>query len=188
MKITEVRAITCDIPLSRPIVMGELRYDSRDYILVEVRTDAGISGVGFGMGRYAPVARIVARNLTPLLLGEDPLLTEQLWDRLYYRNLVIGQQGIFMRALSAVDIALWDIKGKVANLPVWQLLGGARRERHYRGYGTPASQPRGTRYSGSTDVRRPLGLARPLRRRSHRARLGRLRPGLDRGSLPVGVC
>ncbi|HZS91285.1 MAG TPA: mandelate racemase/muconate lactonizing enzyme family protein [Chloroflexota bacterium] len=128
MKITEVRAITCDIPLSRPIVMGELRYDSRDYILVEVRTDAGISGVGFGMGRYAPVARIVARNLTPLLLGEDPLLTEQLWDRLYYRNLVIGQQGIFMRALSAIDIALWDIKGKVANLPVWQLLGGARRE------------------------------------------------------------
>ena len=125
MKITEVRAVTCDIPLARPIIMGELRYDSRDYVVVEVRTDEGLTGVGYGMGRYAPVAAIVERNLAPLLVGQDPMLNERLWDSMYFRNLPIVR-GIFMRALSAVDIALWDLKGKALGAPVWKLLGGAR--------------------------------------------------------------
>lgn len=126
MKITRVRATTCDVPLAHPIVMGELRFNSREYVLVEIETDAGVVGLGFGMTRGAPVAEIVERNLAPLLLGADPLLTEQVWESLYYRNLTIAGRGIFMRALSAVDIALWEIKAKVAGLPLWQLLGGAR--------------------------------------------------------------
>lgn len=126
MRVTEVRAITCDVPLERPIVLGDLRYDSRDYVVVEVRTDSGPRGFGFGMARYAPVAAVIERNIAPLVLGEDPLLIERLWEKVYYANLPIGQRGIFMRALSAVDIALWDIKGKAAGMPVWQLLGGAR--------------------------------------------------------------
>jgi len=126
MLITGVRTVTCDIPLSKPIVMGELRFDSREYCLVLVDTDQGVTGLGVGMTRDAPVAAIVERNLAPLLLGQDPLMTEAMWDRLYYRNLTIAGRGIFMRALSAVDIALWDIKGQAAGLPIWQLLGGAR--------------------------------------------------------------
>jgi L-alanine-DL-glutamate epimerase-like enolase superfamily enzyme len=126
MLITGVRTVTCDIPLSKPIVMGELRFDSREYCLVFVDTDQGVTGLGLGMTRNAPVAAIVERNLAPLLLGQDPLMTEAIWDRLYYRNLTIAGRGIFMRALSAVDIALWDIKGQAAGLPIWQLLGGAR--------------------------------------------------------------
>jgi D-arabinonate dehydratase len=126
MKIVEVRAVTCTLPLSRPIVLGEIRYEARDYLLVEICTDEGISGIGFGNARHAPVAQIVRKNLAPLLLGHDPLLSEVLWERMYYSNLPIGQRGIFMRALSAVDIALWDIKGKAAGMPVWQLLGGFR--------------------------------------------------------------
>ncbi len=126
MKITNVRAITCDVPVPRPILMGELRYDTRDYVVVEVTTDEGIAGIGFGMARYAPVAQIIETNLKPLLIGQDPLLTEQLWDRLYHLNLLIAQRGIFMRALSVVDVALWDIKGKAAGLPIWKLLGGCR--------------------------------------------------------------
>ena len=126
MRITDVRAVTCDVPVPRPIVMGDLRYDTRDYAIVEIETDAGICGIGFGMARYAPVAEIVERNLKPLLVGQDPLLTERLWERMYYLNLLIAQRGIFMRALSLVDIALWDIKGKVAGLPIWKLLGGDR--------------------------------------------------------------
>jgi L-alanine-DL-glutamate epimerase-like enolase superfamily enzyme len=127
MIVTGVRVMTCDVPLPRPIVMGDLRFESREYVVVAVDTDAGVTGVGFGMTRNAPVATIVGRNVAPLLIGEDPLLVEALWDRIYYRNLTIGGRGIFMRALSAVDIALWDIKGQVAGLPIWQLLGGARR-------------------------------------------------------------
>lgn len=126
MKISEVRATTCDVPLPRPIIMGDLRYDSREYLLVEIVTNTGQTGIGFGMTRGSPAAAIVRRSLAPLLLGEDPLLTEAIWDRLYYRNLPIGQRGIFMRALSAVDIALWDLKGQAAGLPVWRLFGGAR--------------------------------------------------------------
>jgi D-arabinonate dehydratase len=126
VKITDVRALTCDIPVPRPIVMGELRYDTRDYVVVEVMTDEGVNGIGFGMARYAPVAEIVEKNLKPLLVGQDPLMTERLWDRLYYLNLLIAQRGMYMRALSVVDVALWDIKGKVAGLPIWKLLGGHR--------------------------------------------------------------
>src|SRR6478672_10566988 len=126
VKITEVRATTCDVPLPRPIIMGDIRYDSREYVVVEILSDSGATGIGFGMTRGSPVASIVNRSLAPLLVGQDPLLSEALWDRLYYRNLPIGQRGIFMRALSAVDIAIWDLKGQQAGLPVWQLLGGAR--------------------------------------------------------------
>jgi L-alanine-DL-glutamate epimerase-like enolase superfamily enzyme len=126
LRITGVRAITCEIPLTRPIVMGDLRFDAREYVLVMVETDAGITGLGFGMTRNAPVAAIVERNLAPLLLGEDPLMTEALWERLYYRNLTIAGRGIFMRALSAIDIALWDVKARALGQPIWRLLGGAR--------------------------------------------------------------
>ena len=126
MRITAVTATTCVVPLPRPIIMGEIRFDAREYIVVEITADTGQTGIGFGMTRTAPVRSIVDRSLTPYLLGKDPLLTEGLWDALYYRNLPMGQRGMFMRALSAVDIALWDLKGQAAGLPVWKLLGGAR--------------------------------------------------------------
>lgn len=125
MKITEVRASTVDVPLSHPVILGEVRYPSRDYVIVEIATDEGISGLGYGMARYAPVAAIVTRNLAPLLVGQDPLMNERLWESMFFRNLPIAR-GIYMRALSAVDIALWDLKGKALGVPIWKLLGGAR--------------------------------------------------------------
>ena len=126
MRITAVTATTCVVPLPRPIIMGEIRFDAREYIVVEITADTGQTGIGFGMTRNSPVKAVVDRSLTPSLLGKDPLLTEGIWDALYYRNLPQGQRGIFMRALSAVDIALWDLKGQAAGMPVWKLLGGTR--------------------------------------------------------------
>ena len=126
MRITGVRTVTCEIALPRPIVMGELRFDAREYIVVVLETDEGIAGVGFGMTRGAPVGAIVERNLAPLLIGMDPFLTEAIGTRLTDRNLTIAGRGIFARALSAVDIALWDIKGQAVGQPIWRLLGGAR--------------------------------------------------------------
>jgi D-arabinonate dehydratase len=126
MIVTELRVTTCRVPLSSPIVMGELRFEAREYLVVEVRTDEGVTGIGFGMTREAPLAAIVARNVAPFVLGADALATEQIWERLYNANLTIGQRGLFMRCLSAVDIALWDIKAQVAGLPLWRLLGGYR--------------------------------------------------------------
>ena len=169
MKITRVRAVTCDVPLPHPIVMGDLRFESREYILVQVATDAGAVGLGFGMTRGAPVAEIVERNLAPLLLGADPLLTEQLWESLYYRNLTISGRGIFMRALSAVDNALWDIKAQVAGLPIWQLLGGARSR-------SPICVAGG--YAGRRQERRGPGAG------GRRLRRARLRDRQDRRRRP----
>ena len=126
MKITSVRTVTVAVPLPRPIIMGAVRYDAREYVIVEVGTDEGLKGIGFGMTRDAPVAALVDRNITPLVLGEDPRDTERLWHRVYDANLIIGQRGIFMRALSAFDIALWDLKAKALGAPLWRVLGGYR--------------------------------------------------------------
>src|SRR5438094_385195 len=162
--------MTCDVPVPRPIIMGDLRYNTRDYVVVEITTDEGLSGFGWGMARYAPVAEIIERNLKPLLIGEDPLLNEHLWDRLYYLNLLIAQRGIYMRALSVVDIALWDLKGKAAGLPVWKLLGG-----HRRPLGVPADprrRPRRHAARGRHELRRVHRSVEDLRsrRRARRTR------------------
>ena len=103
MIITEVRATTCSIPLTTPIVMGELRFDAREYIVVEVVTDEGLTGVGFGMTRNGPVAPIVNRNLAPLLLGADPRNSERLWQTMYDRNLTIGPVAKSLR-LRAIEV------------------------------------------------------------------------------------
>jgi L-alanine-DL-glutamate epimerase-like enolase superfamily enzyme len=91
---------------------------------VEIGTDAGITGLGGPM----PLSQafIVERTLKPLLLGHDPLAIERIWDRMY-RALVHGRKGIEMMAISVVDCALWDLKGKWANAPVYVLLGGPTR-------------------------------------------------------------
>lgn len=157
MEIVALRIVTLDIPLKRPIVMGAIRFDSREYVLVEVRTNSGVSGIGFGMTRNAPVASIIRRNLAPQLFGEDPLLIERLWERMYYANYTIGQRGIFMRALSVVDIALWDLKGRVAAMPVWQMLGGARTDIPcFVAGGYPAAD------RGLDDLEREMNLYRSL--------------------------
>jgi D-arabinonate dehydratase len=126
LKIRSVHAVTVDVPMARPIVMGPIHYASREYVIAEVTTDEGLSGIGFGMTRNSPVAAVIDRNIAPLIVGQDPRDTEFLWHRVYDANLIIGQRGIFMRALSAVDIALWDLKAKALGVPLWRLLGGYR--------------------------------------------------------------
>jgi len=91
---------------------------------VEIEADAGISGLA------GPIpldqAFVIGYQLAPLLLGHDPLATERIWDRLY-RSMVHGRKGLEMQAISAVDCALWDLKGKWAQTPVYRLLGGPTR-------------------------------------------------------------
>ena len=89
-----------------------------------IETDDGVSGLA-GPFR-APCAHIVATQLRPILLGRDPLATEYLWD-VMHRLLVHGRQGEAMFAISVVDCALWDLKGKWLGQPVWRVLGGPTR-------------------------------------------------------------
>ena len=89
-----------------------------------IETDEGVSGLS-GPFRE-PCAHIVATQLRPVLLGKDPLATEYLWD-VMHRLLVHGRQGDAMFAISVVDCALWDLKGKWLGQPVWRILGGPTR-------------------------------------------------------------
>jgi L-rhamnonate dehydratase len=106
---------------------GVQRADGFDIVtfFVEVHTDAGL--VGRGGPITEGVASIIARELRPHLLGTDPIAGEQIWDRLH-RSQVHGRQGAAMLAISAVDCALWDLRGIWLNAPVYRLLGGPTRE------------------------------------------------------------
>ena len=97
-------------------------------IIAIIKTDQGITGFGMGAGGSAAV-EIIDGHLKHLLLGASPLNVEQLWDQMYTSGIFYGRRGLFVMALSALDNALWDIAGKVAGLPVHQLLGGADRDR-----------------------------------------------------------
>ncbi|HEY3109846.1 MAG TPA: enolase C-terminal domain-like protein [Chloroflexota bacterium] len=101
---------------------GKYRMES---IFLRVETDSdGLVGIG-GPVSHA-VAYIVARAVAPHLIGHDPLAVERIWDRIY-RQQIHGRKGDAMLALSAIDCALWDIRGKWANAPVYRLLGGPTR-------------------------------------------------------------
>jgi L-alanine-DL-glutamate epimerase-like enolase superfamily enzyme len=92
---------------------------------VEIETDEGVTGRA---GPITPdVGTLIARQLGPLLLGHDPIAHERLWDRLY-RHAVHGRKGASMMAASALDCALWDLKGRWLDVPVYRLLGGPTRE------------------------------------------------------------
>lgn len=93
-------------------------------IFIELETDAGVSGIGGPIS--ADQAYVIDQQMRGLIEGADALAHERLWDRIY-RSQVHGRKGVAMMALSAVDCAMWDLKGRVANLPVYQLLGGPTR-------------------------------------------------------------
>ena len=95
-------------------------------IFVHVHTDEGISGLAGPVSEG--VARIVLGSFSRLVMGGDPLAVELLWDKMY-RAAVHGRKGDTMMAISALDCAFWDIRGKWANAPVYRLLGGPTRER-----------------------------------------------------------
>ncbi|MBA4740608.1 MAG: mandelate racemase/muconate lactonizing enzyme family protein [Burkholderiales bacterium] len=99
-------------------------------LLVEVVTDEGLVGVGeaahFG-GPMSSTAHVIEQELKPYLVGKDPINTELNWDLMHRRAYKHGRGGIVVAAISGIDIALWDLKGKVSGLPCWRLMGGYRK-------------------------------------------------------------
>lgn len=91
---------------------------------VEIESDTGLVGIGGPMPHEQ--AYVVATQLAPILMDQDPLAIERIWDKMY-RAMVHGRKGVVMMAISVVDCALWDLKGKWANAPVYTLLGGPTR-------------------------------------------------------------
>lgn len=99
-------------------------------IFVLVRTSGGVTGIGECSPMNARVIVTMLRDaLAPIVIGKNPLDIGLLWDEMYHRTYKLGVMGAQPEAMSGVDIALWDIFGKVAGMPLWQLMGGKRRDR-----------------------------------------------------------
>ena len=133
MKITAVNTYLMQ-PGARPDLMRAMGADadfrgSRNWLFVEVETDAGVTGLGECSG-WPRVVETAVKDLANLLIGEDPAHIDRLWGHLYRAMMGHGLTGtVGSGALSGLEMALWDIKGKVLGAPVWQLLGGAIRDR-----------------------------------------------------------
>ncbi len=121
MRITAVETIH----LSRGITVhaGPIRW-----LWVRIHTDAGVTGLGETYPNPDAEKAVLHRVLAPVLLGRNPLDIDLLWRAMFEAVSYSGWAGAEMRAISAVDIALWDLLGKVTGQPVWQLLGGASRQ------------------------------------------------------------
>lgn len=96
-------------------------------LVVEVEADDGTIGFGISTGGY-PAAWLVMNHLDRFIVGSDPNDIEKMWDQMYRASLYYGRKGIVMNAISAVDLALWDLLGKLRNEPVYKLLGGKVRD------------------------------------------------------------
>ncbi|MFY7916089.1 MAG: mandelate racemase/muconate lactonizing enzyme family protein [Rubrivivax sp.] len=133
MKITDLQVHVLRSPLAEPFAFSQGWVYHRSATLVEVQTDTGLVGWGeaFAQGLEPPqvAAAAIEHALRPLVLGADPLDIEVLWHRMYHQTRDHGRKGSVIAALSAVDIALWDLAGKHHGLPVHKLLGGAFRTR-----------------------------------------------------------
>jgi L-rhamnonate dehydratase len=126
VKITSVQASTHSIPVHVPVLEKTI---PRTLVFVRIDTAEGVTGHGLTGGiQRSGVREFVNKELAPFLKGKNPLETEALWHQMYLAHNPRSQTGVWSSAVSAVDIALWDIKGKHYKEPVWRLLGGAKKK------------------------------------------------------------
>ena len=128
MKINNWTTRVLQTPADNPLVTGVPQPGTREFVTLELNTDEGLHGVGvtFFGGPLTPALRTAVDNLCELAIGEDPLQVEAVSTKLLQAAGSAGPEGIFTLALSAIDMALWDIKGKALNQSVCSLLGGHR--------------------------------------------------------------
>jgi L-alanine-DL-glutamate epimerase-like enolase superfamily enzyme len=139
MKITKIKTKlyqwkgpvkTSDTIFATPLSALPFQDDSQapfrffSWLIVEIETDAGYTGIG-NAGLCPDIAKqIIDSKLKSLLINENPLNTEYLYEKMYRSSIAYGRKGVVVAAISALDIALWDIKGKVMKQPVFMLMGG----------------------------------------------------------------
>lgn len=132
MRITDIEAVV----LRQENLSTDRADSSQDALIIKVHTDEGIVGYGEVDSFpevakaivYAPKVLKYCTGLKELLLGEDPLEIKRLWDVMYHGTLKLGGRGAAIQAMSGIDMALWDIKGKYLHLPIYRLIGGCFKE------------------------------------------------------------
>jgi L-alanine-DL-glutamate epimerase-like enolase superfamily enzyme len=124
MKITAIETCVLTVPAPKPMA---LEFPHHKFVVAQIHTDEGVTGLGyslvFGGGGAESVLAYLDARLKLLLLGEDPLAVERLWEKMYRGDRGVRRVGIAGMALSALDIGLWDIAGKAADLPLYKLWG-----------------------------------------------------------------
>lgn len=131
-RITDVRTSTTVVALPQPLQLGAMTVTRREYVGVQVRAllpdGAEVTGVSYALTREAPMAEIVERLVAPHAVGRDLPVDDPAagvraaWDAALRGSAIVGRVGLVRRAIGLVDVALWDVAGKVAGVPVWRLL------------------------------------------------------------------
>jgi L-rhamnonate dehydratase len=116
-----------DILPQRQDAMSSFRF--HEWLVVEVETDTGLVGIGNAALAPALCKLAIDRYYGPLCIGEDPFDYEHIWQKMYRKTLAWGRKGVGMTAISAVDIAIWDLMGKETGKPLFKLLGGRTKDK-----------------------------------------------------------
>ena len=123
MKITDMRleSYRWAKPTAQSNGKHTYTHDGRNFVFID--TDEGITGVGLvgGLHTSDSISKAIFEHYKESVIGEDPFRTEKIWDELWEPK-ISGRRGMTTRVISGIDIALWDIKGKAANMPVYKLL------------------------------------------------------------------
>ena len=127
MKITRITPHVRRADLDRPFRFSQWSYSQRAAMLVSIETDEGVTGWGEAYGPPDIAAEAVRSFFTPLLAERDPRDRESLWHLMFARSIDYGQKGIMLAAISALDIALWDIGARAAGMPLYRFLGAAEQ-------------------------------------------------------------
>jgi len=132
VKITDIKTFL--MMAGSPALKQSTSWSKRNWCFVKVYTDEGITGLGEGSG-WPRVVETAINDLKPIVIGEDPMNIERIWQKMLVSTMGAGMTGTpGSGSMNAIDMALWDIKGKALNTPVWNLLGGKVRDR-IRAYG-----------------------------------------------------
>jgi len=124
--IVNIEVSLLRIPLNNPVQIAIAEIPFREYNIVKVTTRDGIVGTGYARG--GSIVDVALREyLSPAVLGMNGDQIEAIWDYAYRLTIQVGRRGAVLRAMSALDIALWDVRARRAGLPLWRLLGGTRK-------------------------------------------------------------
>ncbi|TNE96934.1 MAG: mandelate racemase/muconate lactonizing enzyme family protein [Bacteroidetes bacterium] len=129
MKITNVKTMQVEIPLQKPLITAIHKTESVGCVLVMIETDTGLVGENyvFALNKARlTVFEAMISSLTQFLIGQNPLYVEKIWEQMWVDCNPLGQKGVTVSAISAIDTALWDLIGKQANMPLYQLFGACR--------------------------------------------------------------
>ncbi|MGN6548695.1 MAG: mandelate racemase/muconate lactonizing enzyme family protein [Pararhizobium sp.] len=183
MKITAIETIPLRMEMPYPLAYARGQYQTREALLVKVHTDEpGLFGWGESAmwgGPHAVSAAVIEQEIEPLVVGEDPRAIEYLWEKVYQETYYHGRKGILLSCLSGIDIALWDILGKIAGQPLWRLLGGFGRP--IKAYASSGYYRPGY---GSSDLAADVAKARSLGYHAFKMKVGNIPAAVHSGVIP----